>query len=189
MLFTFPSRYWFAIGHRRVLALEGGPPRFVPGFTCPALLGIPLRARGPSGTGLSPARPAFPAVPLDRGFLTRRGRSSGRVGGSHNPGAATPGGLHARGFRLLRFRSPLLAQISVDFSFLRVLRCFSSPGCLAKAYVFSLPVAGLDPSWVPPFGIRGSKAVCASPRLIAACHVLHRLPMPRHPPCALNIFI
>ena len=28
-------------------------------------------------------------------------------------------------------------------------------------------------------------AICASPRLIAACHVLRRLPMPRHSPCAL----
>ena len=27
---------------------------------------------------------------------------------------------------------------------------------------------------------------CGSPRLIAACHVLHRLPAPRHPPCALS---
>ena len=31
--------------------------------------------------------------------------------------------------------------------------------------------------------------VCTLPQLIAACHVLHRLLMPRHPPCALNIFI
>ena len=36
--------------------------------------------------------------------------------------------------------------------------------------------------------IHGSKAMCASPWLIAACHVLHRLPVPRHPPCALTIF-
>ena len=28
--------------------------------------------------------------------------------------------------------------------------------------------------------------VCGSPRLIAACHVLHRLLLPRHPPCALS---
>ena len=28
-------------------------------------------------------------------------------------------------------------------------------------------------------------AICASPQLIAACHVLRRLPMPRHSPCAL----
>ena len=26
---------------------------------------------------------------------------------------------------------------------------------------------------------------CSSPRLFAACHVLHRRPVPRHPPCAL----
>ena len=32
--------------------------------------------------------------------------------------------------------------------------------------------------------IRGSKAACASPRLIAACHVLRRLLPPRHPPSA-----
>ena len=27
---------------------------------------------------------------------------------------------------------------------------------------------------------------CGSPKLIAACHVLHRLLLPRHPPCALS---
>ena len=41
----------------------------------------------------------------------------------------------------------------------------------------------------PHSEILGSKDVCSSPRLIAACRVLHRLPMPRHPPCALSIFI
>ena len=28
--------------------------------------------------------------------------------------------------------------------------------------------------------------MCGSPKLIAACHVLHRLLLPRHPPCALS---
>jgi hypothetical protein len=32
----------------------------------------------------------------------------------------------------------------------------------------------------------GSQPVCGSPRLIAAYHVLHRLPSPRHPPYALS---
>ena len=27
--------------------------------------------------------------------------------------------------------------------------------------------------------------ICSYPKLFAACHVLHRLLMPRHPPCAL----
>src|ERR1700722_15726813 len=37
----------------------------------------------------------------------------------------------------------------------------------------------------PHSEIRGSKLTRSSPRLIAACHVLHRLSMPRHPPNAL----
>ena len=41
----------------------------------------------------------------------------------------------------------------------------------------------------PGFPIRKSSdqsSVISSPRLIADSHVLHRLLMPRHPPCALN---
>ena len=41
----------------------------------------------------------------------------------------------------------------------------------------------------PHSDIRGSQAVCAYPRLFAAYHVLHRLCMPRHPPCALPCFL
>ena len=37
--------------------------------------------------------------------------------------------------------------------------------------------------------ISGSKCVCHSPELIAAYHVLRRLAMPRHPPCALSRLI
>ena len=41
-------------------------------------------------------------------------------------------------------------------------------------------------SWVFPHSeICGSKLICSSPQLIAACHVLRRLPMPRHSPYAL----
>ena len=37
----------------------------------------------------------------------------------------------------------------------------------------------------PHSEISGSMLMCSSPKLIAACHVLHRLLMPRHSPCAL----
>ena len=37
----------------------------------------------------------------------------------------------------------------------------------------------------PHSEISGSMDICSSPKLIAACHVLHRLLMPRHSPCAL----
>lgn len=42
---------------------------------------------------------------------------------------------------------------------------------------------------MPGFPIRTSsdqRSVDSSPRLIAASYVLHRLPVPRHPPCALK---
>jgi hypothetical protein len=50
-------------------------------------------------------------------------------------------------------------------------------------------VTGDTTSLVPGFPIRTSsdpRSVDSSPRHIAASHVLHRLLMPRHPPCALK---
>ena len=41
----------------------------------------------------------------------------------------------------------------------------------------------------PHSEIPGSKPACGSPRLIAACHVLHRLLAPRHSPYALSSLI
>jgi hypothetical protein len=55
VLFTFPSRYWFTIGRVSSLALEGGPPSFPQGFTCPVVLRIPTQFRVVFPTGLSPA--------------------------------------------------------------------------------------------------------------------------------------
>jgi hypothetical protein len=38
VLFTFPSQYWYSIGHQKCLGLEGGPPNFQQGFSCPVVL-------------------------------------------------------------------------------------------------------------------------------------------------------
>ena len=46
----------------------------------------------------------------------------------------------------------------------------------------------MTPAGFPHSETCGSKGVCPSPQTIAACRVLHRLPVPRHPPCALDIF-
>ena len=44
-------------------------------------------------------------------------------------------------------------------------------------------------SWgFPHSDICGSMDICSSPQLFAACHVLLRLLVPRHPPCALLRF-
>ena len=52
--------------------------------------------------------------------------------------------------------------------------------------LFSIGYMDFTPCGFPHSEIRGSMAICALPRLIAACHVLLRLPVPRHPPCALS---
>ena len=39
----------------------------------------------------------------------------------------------------------------------------------------------------PHSDICGSMDICSSPQLFAAYHVLHRLLVPRHPPCALFV--
>ena len=69
------------------------------------------------------------------------------------------------------------------FLFLRVLRCFSSPGSPA-----ALRHAGIASGGLPHSDIRGSRDICSSPRLFAAYHVLLRLREPRHPSCALLSF-
>ena len=46
-------------------------------------------------------------------------------------------------------------------------------------------VTGLPPAGFPHSDIPGSTPACGSPRLFAACHVLLRQSVPRHPPCAL----
>jgi hypothetical protein len=43
----------------------------------------------------------------------------------------------------------------------------------------------MTPARFPHSDIPGSVPACGYPRLIAACHVLHRLSAPRHPPCTL----
>ena len=44
----------------------------------------------------------------------------------------------------------------------------------------------MTPAGFPHSDIPGSTRICRYPRLFAAYHVLHRLLVPRHPPCALS---
>ena len=80
----------------------------------------------------------------------------------------------------------LAATLKIEFS-------FSSSGYLDVS-VHRVPSVHL---WIqctvtevcsagfPHSEICGSRNICFSPQLIAACHVLRRLSVPRHPPCAL----
>ena len=60
VLFTFPSRYWFAIGHRRVFSLGGWSPLLRTGFHVPGpTLDRESRVRTLRVRGSHPLRPAF----------------------------------------------------------------------------------------------------------------------------------
>jgi hypothetical protein len=105
-------------------------------------------------------------------------------------GPTTPG--TSPRFGLFRFRSPLLTE-SILFLFLRLLRCFTSPGI---ACFFLTSIAGFGKRRhlikgvrLPHSEISGSTRTCRSPKLIAAYHVLHRLLAPRHSLCALKSLI
>ncbi len=156
MLFTFPSRYWFAIGHRGVLRLGGWSPRVRTGFH------VPRPTRGPrptlARTGLSPA-------------LARRSRRFRFVGS---------GPLAWSAFARRYWRSLAL------MSFPPASEIFQFAGFAPPAYGFSRryrPKGG----GLPHSEISGSTGARPSPELNAACHVLHRLSVPRHPPDALQV--
>src|SRR5207247_10087646 len=72
------------------------------------------------------------------------------------------------------------------FLFLEVLRWFTSLGSPLRHYVFMSRSLDMTPVGLPHSEIPGSKRACRSPRLIAACCVLHRLSVPRHPPSTLS---
>ncbi len=83
---------------------------------------------------------------------------------------------------LFRVRSPLLAE-SLLMSFPPGTEMFQFPGFASTHYEFMCGY--LLPGGLPHSDIHGSKPARGSPWLFAACHVLHRLLMPRHPPNAL----
>ena len=64
---------------------------------------------------------------------------------------------------------------------------FQFAGFAPLTYVFSQQSP--KRAGFPHSEIRGSKGARPSPRLFAACHVLHRLSVPRHPPNALKRLI
>ena len=65
--------------------------------------------------------------------------------------SSTPLYISIYRFGLFPFRSPLLRKSFLYFLFLRVLRCFSSPGSLSIHYLFMYEYL-LCSRWVPPFG-------------------------------------
>ena len=60
------------------------------------------------------------------------------------------------------------------------------PGLARTRLCIQRAVSRVHRDGFPHSDISGSKPACDSPELFAACHVLHRLLAPRHPPYALS---
>ena len=158
---------------REYLALPDGPGGFAQGYTCPALLRIPLGPVGLRVPDCHRLRSAFPCTfRSPQGYhvmvlLPRRGARGTPRGLGCSPVARHYWGNHC------------------CFLFLRVLRCFSSP---RWPHANHRVMAGLQPAGLSHSETRGSKVICTYPRIIAAYRVLRRLREPRHPPCAFRNF-
>ena len=154
-----------------------GPPRFSRDSPCPAILrnlpSEPAPFRLPGSHRLRPTVPGRSTSGLV--FYS----PASRPDRPYNPG------MQARRFGLFRVRSPLLAE-SLLFSFPAGTEMVHFPALSSTAYVFSRRYSGITLGGFPHSEISGSTLVCSSPKLIAACHVLHRLLAPRHPPYALS---
>ena len=117
VLFTFPSRYWFAIGHGRVFSLGGWSPLLRTGFHVPGpTLDRESRVRTLRVRGSHPLRPAFPCRSARIRFSDSRPGLGARGISSRNTCEATapalaPSQVWARALSLAATRA-----ISVDFS-------------------------------------------------------------------------
>ena len=154
---------------REYLGLEGGPPIFPPGSTCPAVLWIQL---GLFIFRLRDCHSLWCAVPC----------TSARLPESRFA-VRTPKEFLPPVWPLPRSLATT-SGISVDF--------FSSP--YLDVSVQAVPhiwlcvyhmLTGYCPAGFPHSDIHGSKAAFASPWLFADRCVLLRLLVPRHPSCAL----
>ena len=172
VLFTFPSRYWYAIGLSGVFSLAGWSRRIRAELLVLRVTQDTTRLRLASSTGLSPSM-----VELSRTFHSRFGYHSVVLLPRRRIATTTVWALP---------RS-LATTEGIDFSF--------SSWRYLDVSVLSVPYITL---WIhvmlvevfstgfPHSDIHGSRDICSSPWLFAAYHVLHRLLVPRHPPCALS---
>ena len=154
---------------QRVFSLTGWSPLLPSRFHVSRCTLDPAPPLFPSPTGLSPSLAGFPkAIPLEIAV-----RSAVRTPACTHPGLGSfPFARRYLGNRCF-------------FLFLRLLRCFSSPGSPPCVMCWRMDTWGLPPGGFPHSDTCGSPGMCPSPQLFAACRVFRRLLVPRHPPCAL----
>ena len=169
VLFTFPSRYCFSIGHQVVFRLGWWSTHLPTGFHVSGGTLDPARSSSLSHTGLSPSMVGLPQTIL----LDTSIRYAVRTPKIRRPSVwPFPRSLATTsGISVDVFSSPYLdVSVQVVPHVHLCVQCTLHRVCLCG---------------FPHSDICGSMDMCSSPQLFAACHVLLRLPMPRHSPCAL----
>ena len=170
VLFTFPSRYCFTIGHQVVFRLGGWSPLLPTGFHVSGGTLDSARYLKISFTGLLPSLACRPRQFYYLSVILNAVR---------NPESITTFGLASSRFARRYFGNLFW------FLFLRLLRCFSSAGLPTYTYFIQYRLTRYCLAGFPHSEICGSTLICSYPQLIAAYHVLLRLLMPRHSSYAL----
>ena len=155
--------------------MEGGPPSFRQGFSCPAV----LRNRSHRSRWcfvyrtLTSCRGAFQLTSTT--LLASAGHAPLRP---YNPEVQAPR------FGLLPVRSPLLGESRL-ISLPGATEMFQFTPLASLTLCIQVEMTASSAAGFPHSGIAGSKDACSSPTLFAAYHALPRLSVPRHSPCAL----
>ena len=190
MLFTFPSRYWFTIGHRVVLSLRRWASQIHTGFhvtratwehvkevDCLSLTGLsPSMARLIQTDSARQPFCNFPRAPYFPQVMSR------------NPTNTTDMAYHV----LMVWAGPRSLATTSGVAFLLYFppgtKMFQFPGLASLTYEFSQRSPGFARRGFPIRRSTGSLH-SSKPWLIAGSYVLHRLSVPRHPPHALNSLV
>ena len=124
VLFTFPSRYSYAIGQTGILRLTRRSGRIHTGFhESRATRETPSMVHAHTATGPSPSPARYPTRFASRMHLSPQPTASAAGQAFPRHHARNPRRVsHTHGLAIIRFRSPLLTE----YPLLQVLRCFTS---------------------------------------------------------------
>ena len=115
------------------LALPDGPGKFIQGFSCPALLRIPLSITSFTYTGLSPSMaPLIQRCSAKMQFCNFPEDSSTLEAMSHYPVCTTETTYDIHTVWAVPRSLATTSGVVYYFLFLRILRCFNSPGLLLE---------------------------------------------------------
>ena len=152
MLFTFPSRYWFTIGRRKIFSLRRWSSRIPAEF--PVFRGTwehrqethRFRLRG-----CHPLWPDFPDRSTSDGFCNSLEKWRLLQAGPSTPTAQRSPALTCNWFRLFPVRSPLLGESRL-LSLPEVTEMFQFSSSASMTLCIQVRIPQVCPRWVPPFG-------------------------------------